>query len=90
MNFLQVCSTEQVTPSSGQSIAYMLNPRRASIKKNMLLGLCIVGKKQKRMRSAMHLPSDVHICDTDHQNSMTEINSFDIYSRHKQSVYYTL
>ena len=39
------------------------------------------------MRSAMHLPSDVHICDTDHQNS---INSFDIYSRHKQSVYDTL
>ncbi len=38
----------------------------------------------------MHLPSDVHICDTDHQNSMTEINSFDIYSRHKQSVYDTL
>ena len=33
INFLQVCSTEQVTPSSGQSIAYMLNPRRASIKK---------------------------------------------------------
>ena len=33
MNFLQVCSTEQVTPSSGQSIAYMLNPRRASMKK---------------------------------------------------------
>ena len=30
---------------------------------------------------------DVHISDTDHQNSMTEINSFDIYSRHKQSVY---
>ena len=85
MNFLQVCSTEQITPFSGQSIAYMLNPRRASIK-NMLL--CIVGKK--RMRSAMHLPSDVHICDTDHQNSMTEINSFDIYSRHKQSVYDTL
>ena len=25
MNFLQVCSTEQVTPSSGQSIEYMLN-----------------------------------------------------------------
>ena len=87
MNFLQVCSTEQVTPSSGQSIAYMLNPRRASMKKNMLL--CIVGKK-KRMRSAMHLPSDVHICDTEHQNSMTEMNSFDIYSRHKQSVYDTL
>ena len=33
MNFLQICSTEQVTPFSGQSIAYMLNPRRASITK---------------------------------------------------------
>ena len=35
----------------------------------------------------MYLSSDVHICDTDHQNSMAEINSFDIYSWHKQSVY---
>ena len=33
MNFLKVCSTEQVTPFSGQSIEYiMLNPCRASIK----------------------------------------------------------
>ncbi len=32
MNFLQVCSTEQVTPSGGQSIEYMLNPCRASMK----------------------------------------------------------
>ena len=31
-DFLQVCSTEQVTPSSRQSIEYMLNPCRASIK----------------------------------------------------------
>ena len=50
MNFLQVCSTEQVTPFSGQSIAYMLNPRRASIKKNMLL--CIVGKKTNEICNA--------------------------------------
>ena len=42
------------------------------------------------MRSAMYLSSDVHICDIDHQNSMTEINSFDIYSWHKQSVYDTI
>ena len=28
----------------------------------------------------MYLSSDVHICDIDHQNSMSEINSFDIYS----------
>ena len=31
----------------------------------------------------MYLSSDVHICDIDHQNSMTEINLFDIYSWHK-------
>ena len=33
---LQVCSTEQVTPSSGQSIEYMLNPCRASIKHGVM------------------------------------------------------
>ncbi len=76
---MHVCSTEQVTPSSGQSIEYMLNPCRASIKH--------VVCKKKWMRSAMYLLSDVHICDIDHQNSMSEINSFDIYSWHKQSVY---
>ena len=37
----------------------------------------------------MYLSSDVHICDIDHQNSMSEINSFDIYSWHKPSVYDT-
>ena len=37
----------------------------------------------------MYLSSYVHMCDIDHQNSMTEINSFDIYSCHKQSVYDT-
>ena len=31
-DFLQVYSTEQVTPSSGQTIEYMLNPCRASMK----------------------------------------------------------
>ena len=37
----------------------------------------------------MYLSSDVHICDIDPQNSMMEINSFDIYSWHKQSAYDT-
>ena len=37
----------------------------------------------------MYLSSDVHICDIDHQYSMSEINSFDIYSWHEQLVYDT-
>ena len=37
----------------------------------------------------MYLSSDIHICDVDHQNSMSEIKSFDIYSWHKHSVYDT-
>ena len=37
----------------------------------------------------MYLSSYHDICDIYHQNSMTEINSFDIYSWHKQSVYDT-
>ena len=37
----------------------------------------------------MNLSSDVYICDIDHQNIMTEINSFDIYFWHIQSVYDT-
>ena len=37
----------------------------------------------------MNLSSYHDICDIYHQNSMTEINSFDIYSWHKQSVYDT-
>ena len=32
MIFFQLCSTEQVAPPSGQSIEYMLNPCRASLK----------------------------------------------------------
>ena len=44
---------------------------------------------KKWMRSAMYLSSYHDICDIYHQNSMTEINSFDIYSWHKQSVYDT-
>ena len=32
MIFLQVCSTEQVSPPSGQSSEYMLNSCRASLK----------------------------------------------------------
>ena len=31
-DFLQVCSTEQVSPPSGQSSEYMLNSCRASLK----------------------------------------------------------
>ena len=41
------------------------------------------------MRSAMYLSSYHDICDIYHQNSMTEINSFDIYSWHKQLTYDT-
>ena len=37
----------------------------------------------------MYLSSYHDICDIYHQNSMREINSFDIYSWHKQSVYDT-
>ena len=37
----------------------------------------------------MYLSSYHDICDIYHQNSMTEINSFDIYTWHKQSVYDT-
>ena len=37
----------------------------------------------------MYLPSYYDICDIYHQNSMTEINSFDIYPWHKLSVYGT-
>ena len=37
----------------------------------------------------MYLSSYHDICDIYHQNSMTEINSFDIYSWQKQSVYDT-
>ena len=44
---------------------------------------------KKWMRSAMYLSSYHDICDIYHQNSMREINSFDIYSWHKQSVYDT-
>ena len=44
---------------------------------------------KKWMRSAMYLSSYHDICDIYHQNSMTEINLFDIYSWHKQSVYDT-
>ena len=44
---------------------------------------------KKWMGSAMYLSSYHDICDIYHQNSMTEINSFDIYSWHKQSVYDT-
>ena len=44
---------------------------------------------KKWMRCAMYLSSYHDICDIYHQNSMTEINSFDIYSWHKQSVYDT-
>ena len=44
---------------------------------------------KKLMRSAMYLSSYHDICDIYHQNSMTEINSFDIYSWHKHSVYDT-
>ncbi len=44
---------------------------------------------KKLMRSAMYLSSYHDICDIYHQNSMTEINSFDIYSWHKQLTYDT-
>ncbi len=37
----------------------------------------------------MYLSSYHDICDIYHQNSMTEINSFDIYSWHKQLTYDT-
>ena len=37
----------------------------------------------------MYLSSYHDICDIYHQNSMTEINSFDIYSWHKQLAYDT-
>ena len=74
MIFLQVCSTEQVSPPSGQSSEYMLNSCRASLKHVVMQ--CV----KKLMRSAMYLSSYHDICDIYHQNSMTEINSFDIYS----------
>ena len=37
----------------------------------------------------MYLSSDVHICDIDHQDIMTDIHSFDIYFWYKQSFYDT-
>ena len=37
----------------------------------------------------MYLSSYHDICDIYHQNNMTEINSFDIYSWHKQLTYDT-